>query len=68
MYHYYVNRNQQPTGEHEVHKENCPYAPHPSNRIDLGWCSSDFEALAKARKYYLNVDGCRYCCPSIHRR
>lgn len=68
MRRYCINRNQQSTGEHEIHEVNCIYAPHPSNRIDLGWCSSDFEALRKARHYYPDVDGCWHCCPTIHRR
>lgn len=68
MRHYCVNRNQQPTGEHEIHDVNCIYAPHQNNWIDLGWCSSDYEALQKAKYHYANVDGCWHCCASIHRR
>lgn len=31
---YYVNREQQPNGDHEVHREICNHLP--SNRLDLG--------------------------------
>lgn len=68
MKRYCINRVQQLTGEHEIHEVNCYFAPHLSNRIDLGWCSSDFEAFQKAKSYYSNVDGCRCCCPAIHKR
>ena len=31
MDHYYVNKNAQSNGDHEVHKENCDYLPNSSN-------------------------------------
>lgn len=68
MDHYYLNRQQQPTGEHEIHRYGCPYGAHPNNRIDLGWCTTEQEALIKARRYTPYADGCYYCCPLIHQR
>lgn len=64
---YYVNKQAQANGDHEVHKETCWYLPAPHNRLDLGNCDSDQEALGKALRYYPKADGCKYCCPSIHK-
>ncbi len=66
--HYYVNQNAQPSGEHEVHAENCAFLPSAENRIYLGYFSNGREAIKEARKHYSNVDGCFYCCPESHKR
>ena len=65
---YYVNKNAQPTGEHEVHAEDCPYMPHIQNRQYLGCFDNCKEALKKAKDYYNNVDGCYYCASLCHTR
>lgn len=65
---YYVNKNAQPTGEHEVHKSSCSWLPDAENRIYLGDYDKATDALKEAKKYYSNVDGCYYCCPEIHTR
>jgi len=69
MAYYCVNKNAQPTGEHEVHKldTSCPHLPAPENRIDLGWHSDCQSALRKAKEFYSNVDGCAYCCPTCNK-
>ncbi len=61
MNRYYVNKNAQSTGEHEVHKSGCSRMPDASNRIDLGLCANCTEAIEKAKQHYSNVDGCYYC-------
>jgi len=66
MAQYYLNRNAQPTGEHEVHTSICPFLPALSNRIYLGEFINCADAVKEARKYYNNVDGCYYCCPACH--
>lgn len=68
MDHYYVNKNAQLTGEHEVHKSGCSYMPDINNRIYLGSFSNCQDAVREARKYYSKVDGCYYCCPRCHTR
>lgn len=58
---YYVNKNAQSNGDHEVHKSGCSFMPDSDNRIYLGdfvFCSS---AITEARKYFNDVDGCYYC-------
>lgn len=64
---YYVNQNEQPTGEHEVHKEECFRMPELKNRIYLGYFLNANEAVKEARKYFNKVDGCYYCANEAHR-
>ena len=64
---YYVNKNAQSNGDHEVHREDCSYLPDVSNRIYLGDYSSCQPAVSKAKEYYRDVDGCYYCCKACHK-
>ena len=74
---YYLNRNPQPSyngGNYEIHKENCQYYYKyisGGNFIYLGIFYSDVDALNYAKRQYQNIankiDGCAYCCRSIHR-
>ncbi|MFA6200492.1 MAG: hypothetical protein WC679_08830 [Bacteroidales bacterium] len=59
---YYVNKNAQDSGEHEVHKESCNYLPSEDNLIYLGDFPTCAEAIREAKKHYPDVDGCYYCC------
>lgn len=68
MEYYYVNKNAQPTGEHEVHTSTCHRLPDENNRLFLGCFTTCEEALREARKHYPNVDGCYYCCPKCHKK
>ncbi|MDC1106373.1 hypothetical protein OAT16_06675 [Prolixibacteraceae bacterium] len=66
---YYVNKNAQTNGDHEVHKEGCSYMPNSWNLESLGehaTCSSAVSA-AKA-KGYRTADGCYHCCNACHHR
>lgn len=66
---YYVNKNAQSTGEHEVHQTTgCPTPANPENRVALGEFATCKGAIAAARKHYANVDGCRNCSPACHTR
>lgn len=65
---YYVNKNAQSTGEHEVHTESCSHQPYPYNREYLGEFSSCHSAIQKARQFYSNVDGCKHCSEPCHKR
>lgn len=69
---YILNKNAQPSGEHEVHRNDgsCNYMPLPENRIDLGTHTHCSGAVAVAKKSYpnANIDGCYYCCNSCHTR
>ena len=63
---YYVNKNAQSNGDHEVHKEGCSYMPSSENRIYLGDFSNCNSAVSAGKKHYDQVDGCYYCCRSCH--
>lgn len=65
---YYVNKIAQPTGEHEVHASGCRYLPSVENRILLGYFTNGKEAVKEAKKHYITVDGCFFCCPEAHTR
>jgi len=68
MARYYVNKNAQSTGEHEVHTTGCSYMPNPENRTYLGDFTNCKDAVKAAKKVYDNVDGCYYCCKPCHTR
>jgi len=60
---YYVNRNAQTNGDHEVHVANCSWFPAPENIVYLGEFTHCQPAVEKAKEYYAQVNGCAYCCP-----
>ena len=66
MAYYYVNRNSQSNGDHEVHKADCYRLPNPENRISLGDHSSCQSAVREAKKYYSQSNGCYYCSSACH--
>jgi hypothetical protein len=63
---YYVNKNRQANGDHEVHEEGCRYMPGAENRIYLGEFSSCHGAVTEAKKHYTQVNGCRTCSNPCH--
>lgn len=70
MYRYYLNKNKDlnPNGNNEVHKENCWKVPAEQNRVDLGLCSDGIEAVERAKRLgYEKADGCILCCPEAHK-
>ena len=71
MIKYYLNLNTQINGDHEIHKESCLYyyMYKSGNNFELlGNFSNDYDALRYAKSVHPNfkIDGCSYCCPSIH--
>ena len=59
---YYVNKNAQENGDHEVHVEGCNYIPLPHNRKYLGMYSNCMGVVREAQKTYPTSNGCYYCC------
>lgn len=43
---YYVNKNAQPNGDHEVHTSSCSFLPAEANRLYLG----DFQTCSSCRR------------------
>lgn len=64
---YYVNKNEQSNGDHEVHTGICKYLPSYENRMYLGNFSTCAEAVREAKKTYSKADGCFYCCNACHK-
>ncbi|QDU06547.1 hypothetical protein V6x_63010 [Gimesia chilikensis] len=63
---YYVNKNAQSNGDHEVHKSGCSHMPDSDNRIYLGDFADCEPAVQEAKKYYTQVNGCYYCSNPCH--
>lgn len=68
MAYYYINENQQPNGDHEIHTTGCPHPPLMENRIEIGNYTNSHQALAAARARWpkSQINGCAYCCPEIN--
>lgn len=66
MINYYVNKNAQPNGDHEVHASGCSFMPSSENRIYLGEYSNCFGAVKAAKSYYSQSNGCYYCSNECH--
>ncbi len=67
MNYYIVNTNAQPTSnDHEVHVNTCSHLPLPVNQLGLGYFNSCREAVAAAKKYYSDTNGCYYCSYACH--
>lgn len=66
MSNYYVNKNVQANGDHEVHQGDCSFLPDRDNRIYLGDFSYCNSAVTEAKKYFRQVNGCYYCASPCH--
>lgn len=66
MDYYYVNKNKQANGDHEVHKSDCSFLPDEENRIYLGNFSNCRDAVRKAKEHYTQSNGCFYCSNACH--
>jgi hypothetical protein len=65
---YYVSKNAQPNGDHEVHRDGCIALPHAVHRIHLGTFSDCRDAVDAGKGHYSQVNGCHYCCDTCHTR
>lgn len=63
---YYVNKNAQANGDHEVHTGSCSFLPKEENRIYLGSFTSCGPAVQEAKKHYSQSNGCYYCSSACH--
>ena len=66
MARYYVNKNAQSNGDHEVHTPGCSFLPAKENRIYLGDFLSCGPAVREAKKHYAQSNGCYYCSRPCH--
>lgn len=63
---YYVNKNAQPNGDHEVHVAVCSRMPEPQNSLYVGDHATCVTAVAAARRQYSQANGCFYCSLPCH--
>ena len=63
---YYVNKNSQSNGDHEVHKKGCSFFPHKNNAEYLGNFSTCHYAVSKAKRRDYKANGCYYCSKECH--
>ena len=66
MARYYVNKNAQANGDHEVHADGCSWLPKPENRLFLGDYASCSPAVTEAKKTYSQSNGCVHCSKACH--
>ena len=67
MPNFYVNKNAQSNGDHEVHEVGtCPTPANTENRVALGFHASCSSAVTEAKKHYSQVNGCANCAPACH--
>ena len=66
MAQYYVNKNAQNNGDHEVHIRSCTRLPNEENRLYLGNFTNCHDAVREAKKNYPQSNGCYYCSNECH--
>lgn len=64
MQHYYVSKQAQSNGNHEIHVPRCTYLPEGDNSRYLGAFVNCNDALRAARSEYPKAAGCACCCPA----
>lgn len=65
---YYVNKNAQANGDHEVHRQGCPFMPLEHNRVYVGDYETCRPAVQAAKMIYPTSDGCKICSGACHSR
>ncbi len=63
---YYVNKNAQSNGDHEVHTSGCIWLPDVNNRKYLGEFDNCRGAVIEAKKTYPQSNGCKHCSLPCH--
>lgn len=66
---YYLNQNQQPNGDYEVHTSTCSFLPAPANREYLGDFTHCPQAVGEAKRRHPTwhrINGCYYCSLACH--
>lgn len=63
---YYVNKQAQTNGDHEVHTSTCSFLPSKENRLYLGEFDSCQPAVEEAKKHFEQSNGCASCSSECH--
>lgn len=59
---YYVNKQANAQGQHDLHSEFCGFLPTTAKRIYLGDFSNCSEAESRATKLLGQINKCLHCC------
>lgn len=62
---YFLNLQEQPEGEHEIHKKGCRFFPEQAEYLGQFVSDDDALSVARYRHPYWNINGCRTCCPKV---
>ncbi|MFT5777743.1 MAG: hypothetical protein ACI837_000691 [Crocinitomicaceae bacterium] len=66
---FYVNKNVQANGDHEVHQATCLFLPNEVNRINLGEFFNCATAVEAAKEHYpKSSNGCFFCAILCHEK
>lgn len=63
---YFVHDKAQMNGVHEIHTEQCVYLPPYQSLTPLGSYSDCWEGFERAKRYYNQINGCKFCVPWCH--
>ncbi|CED57624.1 hypothetical protein ACU5DF_07040 [Aliivibrio wodanis] len=63
---FYVDKNEQANGEHEVHTATCTHSPGITKCEPLGYHTACSTALNAAKEIYPKSNGCYYCSYSSY--
>lgn len=63
---FYVDKNEQGNGDHEVHTANCTHSPEIKKCEPLGYHTACSTALNAAKEIYPQSNGCYYCSYSSY--
>ena len=66
MVRYFVNEVAQPNGDHEVHQFGCYYLELARRKRDIGEHDTCVTAVATAKRYFPQANGCSYCSRPCH--
>lgn len=66
MKHYYVNDTAQPSGDNEVHEDDCHWLSLAKSKTYLGYFEDCKPAVRKAKKHYKQANGCIHCSEECH--
>jgi hypothetical protein len=64
--HYYVNKQANPSDEHEVHVPRCAYLPEGEEGLYLGAFTRCGDAIEAAKTRFGKVSACKVCCSAGH--
>lgn len=63
---YFVHDEPRMNGVHEIHTERCVHLPPYDSLTPLGSFDDCWKGFKKAKQYYNQVYGCKYCVPWCH--